>query len=129
MEQTIRLGTVNLLLNKTSNETKYQLLNRTIKVLDLSMNTDITTIPLYVFEGCSELEEITLPASITYIKGGSFNGCNKISRFYFNGTIEQWNSIEKEDFNAGTSMAKPWYNNSSITNIICSNGTVELLGG
>ena len=61
------------------------------------------------------IEEITLPNTIQNIKGLSFVGCTSLSKIIYNGTVEEWNSIEKEE---------NWINKNIL--IVCTNGDINL---
>ncbi len=43
---------------------------------------------------CDKLVEIRIPNSVTEIKERAFEGCNKLSTVYYDGTEESWNEIK-----------------------------------
>ena len=64
------------------------------------------------FEG-SSLEEITLPATLESIEDRAFANCNNLKTIYYGGTMEQWDSINMED----------WRETMVGCNVVCSDGT------
>ena len=70
-----------------------------------------------LFIGCTCLDEVVLPSSIWHIGVIVFDGCYYLYEIHFNGTMAEWEAIEKEE---------DWKNNSGIQQIICSDGTITL---
>lgn len=76
-----------------------------------------TLIPQWMFYECSALNNVTIPASVTNIGVVAFGACTSLSSITFNGTMAQWNAIQKDyAFEEGTPLAQ----------IICSDGTITL---
>lgn len=74
----------------------------------------------FSFAGCSNLESISIPKSVTYIGVQLFYYSPNIEILYYDGTIEDWKRIDKEDnWNAET---------ESIFTIICTDGTIAMDG-
>ena len=48
------------------------------------------------FWGCESLKTVTIPTSVKMIDSFAFGACG-IEEIYFEGTVEQWNAIEKKD--------------------------------
>ena len=70
------------------------------------------------FWGCTSLTSVTIPDSVTSIGRVTFVNCRSLESINFNGTIAQWNAIEKgEDWDGGSVKA---------TYVQCSNGQVSL---
>lgn len=66
--------------------------------------------------------EIELPNTITKMEhpfGEWIFGASTFERVIFRGTVAQWNAIEKPD---------NWYNRSTITEVICTDGTISIGG-
>ena len=61
---------------------------------------------------------VVLPSTITIIDDMAFYGCDKLETLIFKGTMEQWNAIEK---------TKGWNNSITVSEVICSDGTVPLI--
>lgn len=68
------------------------------------------------FGGCVSLKSITLPASVREIQGGDFADCISLTDFAFNGTVAEWNSINKQY----------WKEGAAFTTVKCSDGDVFL---
>lgn len=66
------------------------------------------------FYNCSELETVNIPLSMKSIDIAFFS-CGKISAFNYNGTKEQWNSIEKED---------GWDRHLDAYTVYCTDGSI-----
>lgn len=47
----------------------------------------------YAFDGCTNLVNIEIPASVTTIEDYAFDECPSLSTVNYMGTIEQWNQI------------------------------------
>ena len=60
----------------------------------LSGGGSVTMIGHDAFSGCSKLTSITIPDSVTNIGFGAFCDCDRLTKIIFNGTKEQWNSID-----------------------------------
>lgn len=55
--------------------------------------SNVTSIGQYAFSGCVNLETLILPVTVTEINSKIIMNCPKITEIYYEGTIEQWNSI------------------------------------
>lgn len=86
-----------------------------IKTVVLPNN--ITDIYPYAFGQCTELESIVISEGVTFIGQAAFCWCAKLSSISFNGTIEQWNAIDK---------GQDWKYGVIATEVVCSDGTVAL---
>ncbi|MBR1497425.1 MAG: leucine-rich repeat protein [Oscillospiraceae bacterium] len=54
---------------------------------------DIIDIQMYTFRGCSALTTVTFPTSLSNILAGAFRFCASLTDVYYNGTQEQWRSV------------------------------------
>ena len=68
-----------------------------------------------IFAFAELLETITIPQSVINIGGYAFNGCKMLRTINFEGTIEQWSSITKEDY---------WDVATIKYTIYCTDGTI-----
>ena len=62
----------------------------------ITLPNNITTIGDCVFSSCIRLISITIPDSVISIGQYAFIECLNLTNIRYNGTIEQWNAIEKE---------------------------------
>ncbi len=62
-------------------------------------STIMETIERNAFNGCTNLTDIDIPASVTTIEENAFRNCNKLTDVNFLGTTDQWAQIQFEDFN------------------------------
>ena len=77
----------------------------------------VTSIGNNVFAKCSKLSEITIPKSVTSIGDEILAECYALKSIYFNGTMAEWNAIEK---------GAKWNYNLAVANytIRCSDGNI-----
>ena len=62
---------------------------------NLLLKGELTLIADSAFENCTLLTSITLPDSVTKIGNSAFAYCSSLTSINFEGTVEQWNAIEK----------------------------------
>lgn len=84
---------------------------------NVTLGKDTLTIGAYSFENCSSLEKLSLPKRVHTIGDNAFVNCTNLKEIVFEGTMSDWNNI---------SIGKGVFDNTSITKIICSDGTVNL---
>lgn len=78
----------------------------------------ITSLSSGLFDGCSKLREAELPESLKTIGVKAFAYCHSLNQIRFSGTVGQWNTISEN--------SPDWNAESRVSEIICSDGTVEL---
>lgn len=76
---------------------------------------NVKIIPALAFLGCNGLSSVTIPNGVTSIGYWMFYNCTGLTSIHFNGSTEQWKKIKK---------ASGWRDDSSITQIVCNNGTL-----
>ena len=81
----------------------------------ISLSKSLTTIGNSAFAYCSKLESVYMDKSVTNISGGAFQDCTLLTDIYFNGTMEEWNSIEK---------GKNWDLGITTYTIHCNDGDI-----
>ncbi len=67
------------------------------------------------FQNCANLTNITLPSSITEIKNNAFANCNSLTDIVFEGSKEEWISINKDN----------WCNFENSITISCTDGKLD----
>lgn len=77
----------------------------------------VTIIGHGTFNSCSKIETITIPSSVKKIMSMVFYSCTSLATINYDGTIEEWQTMERED---------GWYYNILATEVNCSNGTCPL---
>ena len=75
----------------------------------------VTGISGYAFRHCTNLASITIPAGVTSIGASAFALCRASLSITFDGTMEQWNTIKKDD---------DWKGGTSIPTVTCLDGIV-----
>ncbi len=88
----------------------------------------IVSIGKFAFYSCIDLYSVTLPYTLMNVDSMAFYYCNRLSSVRYNGTLNQWASI---DFNGIT--ANPLYyawdlyiNNEIVTDIVLEPGITEI---
>lgn len=86
----------------------------------VTLPNELESIGDYAFMDCSALPSITIPRTVKSIGEKAFLNCDALSNIQFEGTVEEWNSVEK---------GKNWYYSSSYpTNVVhCFDGDVEIV--
>ncbi len=83
----------------------------------ITIGNGVTSIGDYEFSYCSSLTSITIPDGVTSIGDYAFSNCSVLTSITFNGTVAEWNAIEKGDY---------WNNNIPATKVVCEGGVVEI---
>ncbi len=65
-----------------------------------------------LYQSCTNLKSVILPASVTTIEDGAFMYCDSLSDVYYSGSKEQWNAITIGSDNECLTTAKIHYNSS-----------------
>ncbi len=97
---------------------------QTVKFAD---NSQCEKIGAYAFYGCSDLESITIPDSLTYIGDDAFEGCEQLKSVYIT-DISAWCNVDLD-----TSCASPliygaqlYLNNELITELRIPDGVTSI---
>ena len=91
--------------------------NSCSSLTSVEIGDSVTSIGDYAFYYCKSLTSIEIPDSVTSIGGSAFSNCRALTSITFNGTVEEWNAIEKGEY---------WNYNVPATYVECSNGKVEI---
>ena len=67
------------------------------KLESLVLPSSLTTIAASAFEWCKGLVSITFPANLTSVGWDIFRECDNLKEIHFNGTVDQWNAIQKDE--------------------------------
>ena len=110
-----------------------------IGLTSVTIGEGVTSIGEYAFYGCSGLTSVTIPDSVTSIWAGAFFGCTGLTsvtipdsvtsiEWYafafcfgltsvtFEGTVEEWNAIEKgTDWNLGCPFTEVVYSGRTVS--------------
>ena len=76
----------------------------------------MTSIGEDAFRGCSGLTTITIPDGVTSIGDYAFYGCGGLTAINFQGTMVQWQAIEK---------GSGWNYVTGEYAVICTDGTIS----
>ena len=77
---------------------------------------NVTSIKNYAFYECYSLRSISLPVSVTKIGEMAFGDCSELVVITYNGTILQWQAIEK---------VKGWDSSTGSYAVHCTNGVID----
>jgi hypothetical protein len=91
---------------------------------DIVLPNSITSIGEGAFYNCTSLKNVTIPDSVTSIGYGAFEGCSALTDVYFQGTEEEWNSIEIGDYNGCLTNATIHYNSTGSEDTPTTSTTV-----
>lgn len=86
-----------------------------LRSVDFEEGSELSEIGAWSFRDCAYLDSFHMPRSVTFIGEQAFAGCQSLDRIVFEGTVDEWNAIEKED----------GWNLDSVDSVICQNGTID----
>ena len=66
------------------------------KISHLHLPDSVQFISPNAFDDMKELKEITLPKNLEKLERNIFNGCNKLTKIFYNGSKEQWDTLPKD---------------------------------
>ena len=116
--------------------------NRT-NITSIVITDGITHVGTYAFQGCTYLQNVTVPTSVTSFGARAFMDCTTSStrRIYYKGTPNQWANIEFPIASGGSlPSSHPFYGSSSsnnyfyinddkssfVTNLVFTSGPTEI---
>jgi hypothetical protein len=83
----------------------------------ITIPDSVTTIGDGAFEFCSSLTSVTIGKGVTHLGDFLFYDCTKLTTIYYNGTVAEWQALEKE---------KNWDGELANYNVVCSDGNVAV---
>ena len=93
------------------------LFNDCVNLVSITIPKNVTSIEFSAFRDCTSLTSIVIPADVTKIGDHAFCGCASLGTIIFEGTMNEWNSIE---------FGYQWNVRLLATQVQCSDGTVSL---
>ena len=82
----------------------------------ITIPDSVTSIGMYAFSDCVSLTSITIPDSVTSIEYKAFSDCESLTSINYNGTMAQWNAIDKDIY---------WNTYTGNYRIYCTDGTIR----
>ena len=70
---------------------------------NITLSKNLKSIGAYAFANCTILKDIYLPKTLEYISSSAFDNSG-LEKIYFEGTIDEWNAIEKENAFEGSNI-------------------------
>lgn len=89
------------------------------KIKKVVINDNVNFIRDRAFAICSNLEEVTIGENVRDIGDHAFWRCESLKKITFNGTIARWKIM-------GKGIAWNWSEKTTVSEVICSDGTVAL---
>ena len=97
-------------------------------IKNVTLPDSVTVLYDWAFLNCSALESVILPRSVKKIRPRVFKGCTSLTDVYYNGTEEEWNSIEIGEENECLLNAKIHFNWLDVTKEYVDKKIKELIG-
>lgn len=85
-------------------------------LIEANLHEGVERVGDWAFEECTALETVILPASLAYLGLSVFDGCENLSEVCYNGTMAQWESLDKDAY----------WNSALIETVHCSDGDIKL---
>ena len=102
------------------------------RIQHIVLDFGIKEINTPAFADLSNLTDITIPNTVTEIKGGAFHSCNNLKDVYYDGTEEQWNNIgiaEGVSIRFSSSGYSDYYMNTPLSNATIHYNTFSTVEG
>lgn len=87
----------------------------------VSIPSSVTVMESSCFECCYELESIDIPSTVTSFGHAVFANCPSFRYINYDGTIEQWNSIKKDD-----RWYKGTWHYTPLMVVHCTDGDIDI---
>ena len=79
----------------------------------VTIGDSVSSIGEYAFSWCHRLTSVTIGDGVTSIGERAFEYCDSLRTVYYNGTEEEWNNIDIEDYNFDLTDADIYYYSES----------------
>ena len=90
--------------------------SKCINLNTIRLPDSLTTIGVCAFAQCNSLKSVYIGNNISKLEMRVFQNCSSLTSIYFNGTIEEWNAIEKDsEWDLGTPDYIIYCNNGNIS--------------
>ena len=86
-----------------------------VGLTSITIPNGVMRIGFGAFVDCEALASITIPASVTTIEPWVFVGCSALTSIHYQGTVEQWEAIDKGDW---------WDHQTGDYTIYCTDGEI-----
>lgn len=87
------------------------------KQISFTIPNSVKEIGRYAFFKCKNLEKVKISNNVMRICDDAFDACFGLKDIQFEGTMAQWNEIEKGD---------SWATSIGATEVVCNDGTVAI---
>jgi len=81
----------------------------------VKLSNNLSKLDDSLFVGCNELVSIIIPSSVLIIETNLLSGCGKLENVYYFGSKEQWNLVEKSEYNIDILLNPSFYSESEPT--------------
>ena len=85
----------------------YQAFDWCTALTGIEIPNSVTSIGDWAFKDCYGLTSITIPNSVTEIRNRALDCCRALTSITYNGTMEEWNTIQKASHGAGWNYDVP----------------------
>ena len=83
---------------------------------ELDFTYRVERIGYAAFSGCSNITSVTIPDTIEVIEEYAFSRCVNLTSIYYNGTMDEWNAINK---------GYDWDYGTGYYTVYCTDGAIE----
>ncbi len=85
----------------------------------------LITIKTLAFADCGQLAEIIVPATLSWVQYGAFDGCENLKKVYYGGSLSDWMDITVASYNNDLIYATKIYNSKvTYSSFINKNGII-----